>query len=375
MSNQPNYYTIGIFVSIGLVLFLGALAVLGTGALWKETVTVETYLDESVQGIDRGSQVKMRGVTVGRVDDITFVGLRYHPDTRQVGDSYVLLEISLELSEFGGLSPGEFKKFLENEIERGLRIRLLPMGITGAAYLEMDYLDPGRHPPLPIQWTPENQYIPSAPGTFARLEETFESLGNTMAKIEDMDIQKTLKQLDNLIQSLDKSVQSFDLAGISTRAEVFLEELSETNRRISGFIGPIDDPEEKRTDLHTVLQDSRNILQKVDSSLDRLQLDKDGGAADQIAQTLENLHQASEMLPETMDSISVTTASLQESSKSVERLSSRSYTMLRGRNEELRTLLRNMQIISENLLDLSQDAKSYPSYIFFGDKPPESEIK
>ncbi|WP_291321211.1 MlaD family protein, partial [Desulfonatronospira sp.] len=348
MSTQPNYYTIGIFVSIGLALFLGALAVLGAGALWRETLTIETYLDESVQGIDKGSQVKMRGVTVGRVDEVTFVGIRY-PEAGDPGERYVLLQISLELNEFGVRDQEAFERFLEREIQKGLRIRLLPMGITGAAYLEMDYVDPVRHPPLPVNWEPRYTYIPSAPGTFARLEETFESLGNTMAKIEEMDIQKTLNHLDHLIQSLDKSVQSFDLAGISARAEVFIEELRDTNRKISGLIGPLEDPEEKRTDLHAVLKDSRQILQKVDKGLDRLQLDKEGGAADQIARTLDNLYQASKTLPETMDSIGVTAASLKESSKSVERLSSRSYTMLRSQNEELRRLLQNMQIISENL--------------------------
>ena len=374
MSTQPNSYTIGIFVSIGLALFLGGLAVLGTGTLWRETVTIESYLDESVQGIDKGSQVKMRGVTVGRVDDITFVGLKY-PESVDPGDRYVLLKVSLELDEFGVPDQEAFERLLEHEIQKGLRIRLLPMGITGAAYLEMDYVDPVRHPPLPVSWEPRNPYVPSAPGTFARLEETFESLGNTMAKIEEMDVHKTLDHLDHLIQSLDKSVQSFDLAGISARAEVFIEELRDTNRKISGLIGPLEDPEEKRTDLHAVLKDSRQILQKVDKGLDRLQLDKEGGAADQIARTLDNLHQASKTLPQTMDSIDVTAASLKESSKSVERLSSRSYTMLRSQNEELRRLLQNMQIISENLLDLSQDARKYPSYIFFGDKPLESEIK
>ncbi len=35
-----------------------------------------------------------------------------------------------------------------------------------SAYLELDYVDPDRFPTLPVTWTPEHAYIPSAPGTW-----------------------------------------------------------------------------------------------------------------------------------------------------------------------------------------------------------------
>ena len=50
------------------------------------------------------------------------------------------------------------------EVEKGLRVRLAPQGITGTSYLEIDYVDPAQ-PLLPIDWTPDNVYIPSAPST------------------------------------------------------------------------------------------------------------------------------------------------------------------------------------------------------------------
>ncbi len=53
------------------------------------------------------------------------------------------------------------------EVERGLRVRLAPQGITGTSYLEIDYVDPPP-PLLPIDWTPDNVYIPSAPSTVTR---------------------------------------------------------------------------------------------------------------------------------------------------------------------------------------------------------------
>ena len=43
-------------------------------------------------------------------------------------------------------------------------MRLAPQGITGTSYLEIDYVDPPP-PLLPIDWKPDNIYIPSAPST------------------------------------------------------------------------------------------------------------------------------------------------------------------------------------------------------------------
>ena len=45
---------------------------LGAGNVFKRTVTIETYFDESVQGLDVGSAVKYRGVQIGRVTRIGF---------------------------------------------------------------------------------------------------------------------------------------------------------------------------------------------------------------------------------------------------------------------------------------------------------------
>ena len=58
---------------------------------------------------------------------------------------------------------------LPKEVERGLRTRLTSQGVTGTAYIEVDYLDPAKYPPLPIDWVPEHPYIPSAPSVLSRI--------------------------------------------------------------------------------------------------------------------------------------------------------------------------------------------------------------
>ena len=67
MSAQANYYKIGLFVVIAIVLTIGFVVVLGAGSLFQKTIIVETYINGSVQGLTVGSPVKFRGVPIGKV--------------------------------------------------------------------------------------------------------------------------------------------------------------------------------------------------------------------------------------------------------------------------------------------------------------------
>lgn len=372
MRTKPNYYTIGIFVSAGLVLILAALIILGAGAIWREHVYIETYVDESIQGIDVGSAVKMRGVQIGNVQRIGFVNINY-PEATGAKQRYVMLEISVSLRAFGDMTAPQLAVFLQEEVKNGLRIRMLPMGLTGSAYMEMDYLDPVRHPPLPIEWTPETPYIPSAPGTFARLEETFETISNTLAKLEELRLDQTLAHLDHLITSLSSTVDSLDVEGLSTHASLFLKEMRESNRKLSMIMGPDSDIMEKDVNFYSVMADTGALAREIRAGLDRLKIDQDDGAMDQLAQAISDMRLASASMPETLESIREAAESMRQSTEGFNRFTRGTYSLLAAQNEKIESIMRDLEITSRNLRELSTDAKSYPSYIFFGDKPLELE--
>ncbi len=63
----------------GILLAVVGALVIGGGSLFQKPIVVETVFDESVQGLDVGSPVKLRGVKIGTV---SYIGL--------VGDNYVL---------------------------------------------------------------------------------------------------------------------------------------------------------------------------------------------------------------------------------------------------------------------------------------------
>ncbi|MFO7727698.1 MAG: MlaD family protein [Desulfonatronovibrio sp.] len=374
MSTKPNYFTIGLFVLIGLILIMGALIVLGAGSIWREHVYVETYVNESIQGIETGSAVKMRGVKIGNVQNIGFVNIRY-PQATEAQKRYVMLEISLSLKSFGDMNPAQLKSFLKSEVKKGLRIRMQPMGLTGSAFMEMDYTKPDRYPPLPISWTPENPYIPSAPGTFARLEETFEAMSNTMAGIEKLDLEKTLNNLDQLIISLNTTVESLDMEGLSDQARLFLREMRESNRKLSMMMGPENKIAEEKVNFYSIMNDAGAMVSEIRQGLGRLNINQDGGTMDQLAQAVSNLNLAASDMPETLKDIQGAANSVHQSTQGLTRFSRKGYSLLATQNEKIESIMRNLEITSRNLMEISTDAKSYPSYIFFGEKPLESDQK
>ena len=165
MSAQANNFKLGLFVIGAIVALVLLLLIVGSGRWFQSKTIVETYFNESVQGLDIGSKVKYRGVSVGEVTRIGFTYNKYQQD-KPPGERlrYVLVELTILGRLIGTKAGGEITRpeTVHMEIERGLRIRLAPQGITGTNYLEIDYVDPKSNPELPISWEPDHVYIPSA---------------------------------------------------------------------------------------------------------------------------------------------------------------------------------------------------------------------
>ena len=70
--SNPNYFRLGLFVFAGFAAILALILVFGTGQLFKKTTMAETYIEQSITGLDVGAPVRFRGVKVGQV---TFIGL------------------------------------------------------------------------------------------------------------------------------------------------------------------------------------------------------------------------------------------------------------------------------------------------------------
>src|ERR1051325_4190950 len=177
---NASYYKVGVFIITAMVLFVTGIVLLGGGAFLKKKNTIETYIDESVQGLDVGSAGKFRGVPVGQVDNITLTNVEYATQRR-----YVLVRASISPNMFEFPLDDPANPAFTAQVQRGLRLRLAPQGLTGTAYLETDYLDPALNPPLPIDWQPRYPYVPSARSKITQFTDALERI---LGNLEQLDI-------------------------------------------------------------------------------------------------------------------------------------------------------------------------------------------
>ncbi len=186
MSTPSNHWKLGLFVVAGAGMFLGVLVFLGARSFDKETVTYRTYFDESVQGLDVGSPVKFRGVTIGSVSKIDVA-----PDRRHVEISCGIVVsqlVSLKLLDttppkhalpFGRKAP------VLLAVPPDLRMQLGSAGITGVKFISLDFFDMKDDPPPVLPFPPGENYIPAAPSMMKSLEDSLVKAVSRFPEIAD----------------------------------------------------------------------------------------------------------------------------------------------------------------------------------------------
>lgn len=342
MSQQAHYFKIGLFVVGATVLAVIGIIVLGAGKWFERSTMVETYFFESVQGLEIGAPVRLRGVRVGRVESIRLAreeyGVIFDPKT----DSFpyrglVVVRMSIRPSVAAHLREDDEAILMKKAVDAGFRFRLASQGITGVLYIESEFLDPERYPPiLQIVWTPKTPYIPSAPSTITELGADLRSITR---KLEQVDIDKMAKNLDTMITSVTRLVN--DVQGEQLGAEVkqVMAELRgsvQEARRV--LLGP---------DLGKTLKDSSAAM----SDFRRT-------AAD-LSLTAKDVRQAMIQLPEI-------TARLNASLRRIDAL-------LAAKGETIEDVLENLRSVSEELNYLTKTVEHYPSQVLFGEPPSHSQ--
>ena len=256
---------------------------------------METYFDSSVQGLDVGSPVKMMGVKIGAIKDISFVYEYYPTDLH-----YIRITFSIDPQAIGAkhprLKPGELRAAAREEAKKGLRLAMASQGITGVMFLDASYYDPGKLKELKIDWEPKYPYIPSVPGTMARLKTTLE---------------KTLENISRV-----------DFAGISRKVDQAVTSLNEVLDQ----------------DLQPMVKQLRT----------------------EISRALADLSRALKRAPEISSRLNIALHSF--------------YDLINDQKGGLEEAGENIRIISENLRQLTENARRNPSQVIFGEPPPHSEV-
>ena len=345
MSQRANYFKLGLFVIGAIVAGILVLIVIGTGRVLQKRVTIETYFNESVQGLDIGSKMKYRGVEVGQVTRISFTYVKYEQD-KPMSDRkrYVLVEAQIQPRLVGGRAANDIAspESTAIEVEKGLRIKLAPQGITGTSYLEIDYVDPTKEPPLPIEWVPDNIYIPSAPSTVGQIK----SASEIVDKLQRLDLDAVVNNLNTLLTTANDRIAALDTRSLQQKTERTLAKLEST----------LNDLQAKKLSDEAVglITELRKSNAELQATLANPAFKKLPESADQAIQKVRDL---------------VGDPRLASSIAHMERTLARLDRIFGGGEADLTTAIENLRQISDNLRDLTEDAKRYPSGVIFGAPP------
>src|SRR5262249_42785718 len=115
--NQTNYYKLGAFVLAGLTLSMALLIWLGAADWNRAAGRLVTYFDEAVQGLEAGSPIKFRGVTVGTVREISVASDLRHVKVVSLVYEDVLRRLGLSETQGNALQQSQSG-------DRALRIQL-----------------------------------------------------------------------------------------------------------------------------------------------------------------------------------------------------------------------------------------------------------
>jgi hypothetical protein len=252
MTSATNHWKLGLFVVTGLVIGLGALGWIGASRLQRETVDAFAYFDEPVGGLDVGSAVKFRGITVGKVAEI-----RVAPDRRHVEVFSNLFVDALE--RIGQRDPLHPQLFGDGTFAPpNLRVQLVSSALTGVTYLEADFVDPEKNPipdyPFEVPWNT----VHSARSTFRNLEtglmETLDSIPPLAARaerllarvergIDDLRVDDLANKIDGLLDAAHGLVRRIEDSGVIDAGKKSLGSAEKLIQEAREFLGNMRAPE------------------------------------------------------------------------------------------------------------------------------------
>ena len=331
MEGRALYLRVGVLILAGIALLLGLLWFIG-GNRFRSGTVYESYFSESVQGLEVGAPVKYRGVTVGRVTDLGLVTAEYGQgmtlDLQKSTTRLVFVRYELDTRRIGRVPD------TAAAVALGLRSRLASQGLTGLAYLELDFVSPRQYPPQEVPWQPEADYIPSMPSTLSQVQVAAEKL---LDKLNAMDIDRLTDEASGLLKDLRADIATGDVHTTLSEATALLRAMHEA-------VTAADVPR-LTADLQRTSAAVRDTVQgeKVQALLSNA-----GVAAARLAD-------AAAKLPPLIASLQATTTRIGNGSADVE--------------QGVIPVLRDVQASAQNLRELTDLLRRYPAGAF-SEPPP-----
>lgn len=323
MKTKVSPSIVGAFVIGAMVLAVVALFSFGGVNFFSKPQRFVVFFDESVHGLDQGSQVKLRGVRVGRVVDLN---IRYDAQ-RNRSVIAVICEFSKNVigDERGAPINVSDRAELQALVDRGLRARLEVQALaTGMLFVGLDFLDPKENPANPRVTDSRYLVVPFVPSAIVEFQA---SITEILANLKKIDFAGISKGLTALLTDIPKRLDAVDLKGVTEQWKKTGAQFEQTGAR---FEAVVNGPEVKRMfdNLNGAVADLRATIAKLDAQIEPSSKDlaatlaearktvqafsetataakafihSNAGVGDELAGTLEHLNEAADAVKRLAD--------------------------------------------------------------------------
>jgi paraquat-inducible protein B len=327
MSQKANPTLIGAFVFGAIVIAIGAVLFFGSANLFARKQLFETYFQQTVNGLGVGSNVKYKGVTVGKVTKVQlkFQGADEAPVVR------VVYEINTDnlLNKYGLSIDLSDRKAHERAITNGFRAKLdFESLISGQLFIALDFYKDATPPVLHANDNVDIFEIPPQPSDIdAILADLTKAIGN----IGSVDFASLAKELQGVLKSADAAIVS-----------LHLEELGPAIDKAATSISNLANGDQVKGALVSVRE-----------------------SFEQLTATLKSLNPAVGDLKPTLDQAKAALTNLQKSTAQLDQILKPDSSL----RYQLDSSLSEISSAATAIQQLSDFLQRHPNSILFGRKP------
>ncbi len=325
MPSVRTQFSVGLFVVIGMAVVVVFILWLGLMQYFVEGRKYVAFFDESVQGLNKDSAVKYRGVDIGRVKDI-----RVAPDGR-------LVQIILELRE-----P------LSDDIN--VYAQLKTVGITGIMFVELERIPEGETvEPPDLDFEPKHPVIATKS---SEIKQLLTDIYTIVDEIKEIEFNKIAKDVSQTLAHVNQ-----------TLTDARVKEVSQKTRNTLAAAETLLAPEKWRPlqkNMESATKHLDQLIRKTESSVEAAGRSL-AGHDKRLVQTMKAFQQAVENANHMITSGS---RLIDETDRRLARL-----------HQQTSASLQQLECVSSNLNRLIEELVNQPSKLLFSDSPPAKQVE
>ncbi len=233
MSKPANPFAIGAFLVGALILLVTAVLVFGGGQFFKRKLEYVIYFDSALNGLNVGAPVKLQGVQIGTVKEIS---LELNEDAKKITKPVVIeIDPSSMLDSTGhpfqvNVSPEVRKKNARQLIDAGLKAQLQTQSLlTGLLYVEFSFY---RNMPVNLVGS-DYKGLPELPAVPSAVDQIKDAAEEVLTNIKQLPIEQivndfavTLKELRVMATSDELKKDRAALSKTLKETSILIENLN-----------------------------------------------------------------------------------------------------------------------------------------------------